>query len=137
MIRVRSVEIPDGELRWRFSKSGGPGGQSVNTSDTRVELIFDLAASPSVPEHLRQRALRRLRHRLVDGAVVVAASEHRSQLRNRRDAQARLARLLQEAFAPPPPRRRSTKPTLASRERRIAGKKRRGETKALRRRPAQ
>jgi ribosome-associated protein len=137
MIRVRSIEIPDSELSWGFSRSGGPGGQYVNTSDTRVELGFDLAASPSLPEHLRQRALRRLRHRLADGVLVVTASEHRSQFRNRRAAEARLTQLLEDAFAPPPPRRRPTRPTIASRERRIAGKKRRSETKALRRRPTE
>ena len=134
-LSVRGVEVPDDELRWRFSRAGGPGGQSVNTADSRVELSFDLQRSPSLPAHLRDRALVRLAHRLVDGVLTVAASEYRSQLRNRQAARARLTELLVEATAPPPPRRRPTKPTRGSRERRLAGKKRRGETKALRRRP--
>lgn len=134
-LRVRSVVIPDTELGWRFSRSSGPGGQSVNTSDSRVELVFDVAGSPSLPEHLRQRVLARLAHRLVDGTLVIAASRHRSQFRNRADARARLADVLDTALAPPPPKRRPTRPTRGSKERRLAGKKRRSETKALRRKP--
>lgn len=134
-LRVRSVLIPDTELGWRFSRSSGPGGQSVNTSDSRVELVFDVAGSPSIPEHLKQRALARLQGRLVDGTLVIAASQHRSQFRNRADARARLADVLDTAFAPPPPKRRPTRPTRGSKERRLAGKKRRGDIKALRRRP--
>lgn len=134
-IRVGKVTIPGHELTWRFSRAGGPGGQSVNTTDSRVELLFDLAGSPSVPSHLRARALGRLSHRLVDGRISVVAAEYRSQLRNRDAARARLADLLERAFAPPPPKRRSTRPTRGSKERRLAGKKRRGEVKSLRRRP--
>lgn len=134
-IRAGRVSIPEHELAWRFSRSGGPGGQSVNTTDSRVELLFDLAGSPSVPDHLRSRALARLEHRVVEGRVSVVASEYRSQLRNRDAARARLADLLERAFAPPPPRRRATKPSRGSKERRLAGKKRRGDVKALRRRP--
>lgn len=134
-VRAAGVSIPERELEWRFSRSSGPGGQSVNTADSRVELRFDLVASPSVPEHLRRRATNRLGHRLVDGRVSVVASEYRSQHRNREAARARLAEILARAFAPPPPRRRPTKPSRGSKERRLAGKKRRGEVKALRRRP--
>lgn len=134
-LRVRGVDIPDTELRWRFSRSSGPGGQSVNTSDTRVELVFDVEGSPSLPDHLRQRALSRLANRLSDGLLVIAASQHRSQFRNRADARARLADVLDAALAPPPPTRRPTRPTRGSKERRLAGKKRRGELKALRRKP--
>jgi ribosome-associated protein len=132
---VRGLEIPEGELSWRFSRSSGPGGQSVNTTDSRVELTFDLAGSPTIPEHLRARAVARLQHRLVDGALTIAASEYRSQHRNREAARARLVDVLTEALAPPAARRRPTKPTRGSRERRLAGKKRRGQTKSLRRRP--
>jgi ribosome-associated protein len=135
-LTVRGVTIRADELGWRFSRSGGPGGQSVNTADSRVELSFDVAGSPSLPAHLRDRAVARLRHRLVGGVLTVAASEYRSQHRNREAARARLVELLIEATAPPPPRRRPTKPSRGARERRLAGKKRRGETKALRRRPA-
>ncbi|SDD82689.1 ribosome-associated protein [Nocardioides lianchengensis] len=113
----------------RFSRSSGPGGQGVNTADSRVELSYDVAGSPSVPEHLRARLLARLAGRLVDGVVTIAASEHRTQLANRRAARERLAQLLREAAAPPPPSRRPTRPTRGSKERRLDAKKRRGETK--------
>ena len=134
-IRAGGVTIPEHELGWRFSRSSGPGGQSVNTTDSRVELTFDLAGSPSVPDHLRRRALGRLGHRLVDGAVTVTASEYRSQLRNRDAARVRLTELLERAFAPPAPKRRPTRPTRGSKERRLAGKKRRSQVKQMRRRP--
>jgi ribosome-associated protein len=127
--------VPAAELRERFSRSGGPGGQAVNTSDTRVELVFDLARSPSIPEQARARALQRLAGRLVDGVVTVTASEHRSQLRNRQAARARLAALLAEAVAPPPRARRATRPSRAARERRLADKRHRGELKRARRAP--
>ncbi len=128
-----SVVIPAHELTWRFSRSSGPGGQSVNTADSRVELSWDLAASRALPPLLHQRALQRLARRLVDGVVTVDASEHRSQLRNRLAAEARLAALVAEAMTPPPRQRRATRPSRAAKERRIAEKKRRGETKRLRR----
>ena len=134
-VMVRGLEIPDRELSWRFSRSSGPGGQSVNTADSRVELSFDVRRSAVLPDVLRERMLARLAHRLVDGVLTVAASEYRSQHRNREAARARLADLLTEAGAPPARPRRPTKPTRGSQERRLAGKKRRGDTKALRRRP--
>lgn len=126
---TRTLVVPAAELSERFSRSSGPGGQGVNTADSRVELSFDLAASPSVPEWLRRRMLGRLGNRLVDGVVTVAASEHRAQLQNRAAARERLARLLRDAAAAPPPVRRATKPTRGSQERRIAEKKRRAQTK--------
>jgi len=132
---VRGVEIPEDELSWRFSRSSGPGGQSVNTADSRVELSLDVAGTRSLPERLRDRAVAALAHRLVDGVLTVAASDFRSQHRNRQAARARMAALLTEATAPPAPARRPTRPTRGSKERRIAGKKRRGQTKAMRRRP--
>lgn len=132
---VRGVEIPEDELSWRFSRSSGPGGQSVNTADSRVELSLDVAGSRSLPERLRDRAVTALAHRLVDGVLTVAASEFRSQHRNRQAARARMTALLTEATAPPAPARRPTRPTRGSKERRLAGKKRRGQTKAMRRRP--
>ena len=134
-IRAGGVSVPEHELVWRFSRSSGPGGQSVNTTDSRAELLFDLAGSPSVPDHLRARALGRLGHRLVDGRINVTASEYRSQHRNREAARGRLAELLERAFAPPAPKRRPTKPTRGSKERRLAGKKRRSDVKSMRRRP--
>jgi ribosome-associated protein len=130
---TNSIAIPHAELAWRFSRSSGPGGQSVNTADSRVELRFDLAATRALPAHLKDRALRRLEPRLVDGSIVVTASEHRSQLQNRKAAQARLVAILAEAIAPPARNRRPTRPSRGSVERRIAEKKRRGQTKRLRR----
>ncbi len=132
---VRGVHLPADELHWRFSRSGGPGGQSVNTSDSRVELSFDVLRSPSLTPHLRDRAVGRLGGRLVDGVLTIAASEYRSQHRNREAARARLVDVLTEATAPPAPKRRPTRPTRGSKERRLAGKKRRSETKSMRRRP--
>lgn len=126
------VVIPSGELRERFSRSSGPGGQSVNTADTRVELSYNVAKSVALPEKLRSRVLERLAGRLVDGVLTVTASEHRAQLANREAARARLAALLRDALAPPPPPRRPTKPTQAAKERRIAAKKRRGQLKRMR-----
>lgn len=131
-VRGRLV-IPAAELTWRFSRSGGPGGQSVNTTDSRVELSFDVAGSPTLSRVERERALERLAARLVGGVLTLAASEHRSQLRNRAAAEARLVAVLSEAVAPPPRRRRATRPSRAATERRIAEKKRRGEVKRLRR----
>jgi ribosome-associated protein len=125
--------IPGAELSERFSRSSGPGGQGVNTTDSRVELSFDVAGSASVPESLRARMLDRLSSRLVDGVVTITASEHRSQLMNREAARARLTMLLLEAAAPPPAKRRPTKPSRGSKERRLASKKRRGEVKRTRR----
>lgn len=125
--------IPGGELNWRFSRSSGPGGQGVNTTDSRAELSWDLAGTTLLPEKVKQRAVERLASRLVDGTLTVTASEHRAQLANREAARERLAALLREAMAPPPPPRRATRPSRASKERRIAEKKRRGETKRLRR----
>ena len=130
-----SVAVPRSELSWRFSRSGGPGGQSVNTSDSRVELLFDLAHSTAVPEPLRERAMRRLASRLVDGVLVIAASEYRSQLQNRRVAEARLVAVLAEAFAPPPRTRRATRPSRGAVEARLSAKRRRAQAKRQRRIP--
>ncbi|SCF39903.1 ribosome-associated protein [Micromonospora purpureochromogenes] len=125
--------VPAAELRERFSRSSGPGGQGVNTADSRVELSFDLAASPSLPPALRARALERLAGRLVDGVVTIAASEHRAQLANREAARERLTALLREAVAPPPPPRRPTRPSRGAKERRLAEKKRQSQRKRERR----
>jgi len=129
----RSIVVPERELRWRFSRSSGPGGRSVNTADSRVELSLDVATTTSLGPVQRARALERLADRLVDGVLTVTASEHRSQLQNREAALERLARILAEAVRPPPPRRRPTRPTRGSVERRLAEKKRRAKTKRLRR----
>lgn len=128
----RHLVVPAHELTWRFSRSSGPGGQSVNTSDSRVELSFDVAESGALSPLLRSRALGRLSDRLVDGVVTVTASEHRSQLRNREAAMTRMADLLRQAIAPPAAPRKRTRPTKAARERRLTDKRRRGEVKRLR-----
>ena len=131
---THDLTVPEAELSWRFSRSSGPGGQGVNTTDSRAELSFDLQRSPALPEHLRARALRRLASRTVDGVLTVAASEHRSQLQNREAAEQRLAQLLREAVAPPAPTRRPTRPTRGSQERRLEAKKQRSQVKRERRR---
>lgn len=126
--------IPAGELVERFSRSAGPGGQSVNTADSRVELLFSPAGSAAFTEAQRTRLVRNLAAAMTQGRLSVVASEHRSQLRNRIAARERLVALLREALAPPPPPRRATKPSRASQRRRVEAKKQLGRTKALRRR---
>jgi ribosome-associated protein len=125
----RSVVVPEGELSERFSRSSGPGGQGANTTDSRVELSFDIGRSPSLPETTRARMLSRLEGRLVDGVVTVAASENRAQLANRRAARERMEKLLVEAAAPPPRKRRATRVSRAADRRRLEAKKRRSQTK--------
>lgn len=132
LLVTRALVIPAGELRERFSRSSGPGGQGVNTTDSRVELLFDVAGSPSIPDYLRERILARLENRLTNGVLTIAASEYRAQRANRQAARERLAQLLREAAAPPARKRRPTRPTRGSKERRLTQKKRRGETKRLR-----
>lgn len=124
-----AVSLPEAELMWRFSRSSGPGGQHVNTTDSQVELRFDLAATESLPEVWKERALERLEGRLVNGVVSVRSSEHRSQWRNRETAAVRLTSLLAEATAPPPKPRRKRKVPRGINERRLREKKQRGDTK--------
>ncbi len=130
-----SLLIPAHELTWRFSRSSGPGGQGVNTTDSRVELTFDLAASQALSPELKSRALGRLNARLTNGRLTIAAAEFRSQLRNRQAARDRLAAILAEAIAPPPRARRATKPSKGAVARRLADKTRRSDIKRLRRMP--
>lgn len=127
-----SVIIPASELVWKFSRSGGPGGQGVNTADSKAELRFDLAATTAIPEHLKARARQRLEPRLVDGVLVVTASEHRSQLDNRRAAVARLVAALARAMAPPAKKRRPTRPSAGAVQSRLDTKKRRSRLKQQR-----
>lgn len=129
------LSIPAADLTEHFARSSGPGGQKVNTSDSKVHLSIDLAATTALTDSQRRRALRYLGHRL-DGTVLqVQASEHRSQVRNRAEARRRLAAILREALAPPPPPRRRTRPTRGSVRRRLAAKRRRSDLKATRRKP--
>jgi ribosome-associated protein len=125
--------IPASELNERFSRSSGPGGQSVNTTDSRVELSFDVERSAALPDWARARALEHLSGRLADGVLTVASSEQRSQLLNRQAARARLASLLRDAIAPPPRPRIPTRPGRAANERRLQAKRSRAMTKRSRR----
>ena len=135
-VRVNAwLVVPASELSERFSRSSGPGGQSVNTTDSRVELSFDVARSRALPEWARSRALERLARRLADGVLTVTSSGERSQLMNRQEARARLAALLRDAVAPPDRPRVPTKPSRGARERRLADKKRRSDTKRNRQIP--
>jgi ribosome-associated protein len=127
------VVLPESTLQWRFSRSSGPGGQHVNTSDTRAELSIDV--TQALPEPYRSRALTALEGRLVNGVLTVAASEHRSQLQNRTAATERLVAILRAAASPPPAPRRATKPSRASKERRLQVKRQRSDLKKQRRRP--
>jgi ribosome-associated protein len=132
-VTVRGITISPDELSWRFSRSSGPGGQSVNTTDSQAELSYDLAGSGALPPVLRDRALAALAGRLSGGVITVVASEFKSQLRNREAAAARLSALLTDATAPPRPPRRPTRPTRSSVERRLADKQRRSRLKRQRR----
>lgn len=130
MISVRGHTIPDADLTWRFSRASGPGGQHVNTTDTRVQLSYDVAGSEVFPPDLKERLLARL-----GAEVTVVAADQRSQFLNRRAAQERLVERLEEALRPPPRPRVGTKPSKGARRRRMDDKRRRGETKRLRSRP--
>jgi ribosome-associated protein len=132
----QGLTVAGTDLVERFSRASGPGGQGVNTADSRVELELDVLSVPGLSAPHRARVVRALDSRLVDGRLlVVVASEHRQQRRNRVAARDRMAGLLRDALAPPPPARRATRPTRASRERRLAAKRRRAEIKARRSRP--
>jgi ribosome-associated protein len=126
--------IPGSELNERFSRSSGPGGQSVNTADSRVELSFDVVNSRALPDWARDRAVERLAGRLSDGVLTIAASEQRGQLANRQAARGRLANLLRDAIAPPQRPRVPTRPGRGARERRLTEKRHRGELKQARQR---
>jgi ribosome-associated protein len=129
-------QLREDELAFRYTRSGGPGGQHVNTSSTRVELVFDLAGSPALTERERSLARRRLRTRLdSEGRLRVVAQDERSRARNRAIAVERFCELMREALRPPPPPRRPTRPTRAAREVRLDEKRQRGTRKRLRRPP--
>lgn len=135
-IRIdEAVSVPMAELAFRASRSGGPGGQHVNTSSTRVELTWDVGATTALTDEQRARVMKRLAGR-IDGAGVLhmASSRTRSQARNREDVMERFRALLARALVPPVPRRK-TKPPRAAKEERLREKKKRSETKKLRRPP--
>ncbi len=134
-LTVRGVHIPDAELEWRFTGSGGPGGQHANTSNTAVELRFNVEASPQLNDRLKERIRRRVGNRITAaGDLIVHSSEHRSQTRNRAEAMKRLAEVLDEGIRPPEKRRKPTRPSRSAKRRRLDEKKRRGELKASRQR---
>ena len=130
------VVIEQRELTWRFSRASGPGGQGVNTTDSRVELSWNLDESAGLSERLKDRVRGRLRGRIRNGAITVVASEQRSQRQNRQAALNRFSRLLASALASPPKRRRPSRPSRSAVERRLAAKRRRGQVKGKRQRPA-
>ena len=132
-----AVVVPDDELTWRFSRSGGPGGQNVNKTDSRAELRWDAARSRALSPAQRERVLERLDRRLVDGVLSITASEFRSQLRNREAALARFVALVDAALAPPGPVRRASRPSKSSRRRRAASEQHRRQIKSGRRRPSE
>ncbi|MGX5359891.1 alternative ribosome rescue aminoacyl-tRNA hydrolase ArfB [Kocuria sp. KH4] len=130
----RGLRVPAGELLEQFSHASGPGGQGVNTADSRVQLSLDLATTTALSDAQRALVLDRLAGRLSGTVLTVSAAEHRSQRRNRAAARQRLAGILREALVPALVRR-PTRPTPGSRRRRLEGKRRRSETKQNRRRP--
>ena len=124
------VEIDEGELDESFVRASGPGGQNVNKVSTAVQLRFDVARSPSLPGDVRARLVKLAGRRMTkDGELVIVANQYRTQERNREDARTRLVELIARAAEPPPPPRRKTRPTRASKERRLSDKKKRGEIK--------
>jgi len=134
MIEVTpEILIPEDEITERFVRSAGPGGQNVNKVSTAVELRFDVRRSPSLPNDVAVRLMKLAGRRLTqDGVLVLSVMTHRSQERNRAEALQRLVDLVRQAAAPPPPPRKRTRPTLASKVRRVEGKVRRGGVKSLR-----
>jgi len=133
MIRVTpDIAIDENELRERFIRASGPGGQNVNKLSSAVQLRFDVATSPSLPEDVKLRLIRLAGQRMTeDGVLIIDARRFRTQERNRHDALERLVALVRQAAQRPKPRKK-TRPTLASRQRRLAGKRQRGKTKRMR-----
>ena len=132
LVVTDNLFIPRAELSYRASRSGGPGGQHVNTSSTRVELVWDVNASPSLTEEQRALVLEKLANRInAEGELQLASSENRSQFRNKEAVTERFAELLREALHVAKPRKK-TRPSRAAREQRLEAKKRRSETKKMR-----
>jgi ribosome-associated protein len=129
------IEVPDEELHFRFARSGGPGGQNVNKVASKAVLHWDLSANASLPPEVRQRLVARQRRRLTtEGVLVVQSQRFRDQARNVEDCRAKVREMILEALQAPRPRK-ATRPTWASRERRLAAKKHQARRKGLRRKP--
>ncbi|NYZ14314.1 aminoacyl-tRNA hydrolase [Azospirillum sp. RWY-5-1] len=137
MLRVTPrITLDDSELREEFVRASGPGGQHVNKTDSAVQLRFDVANSPNIPDDVKARLVRLAGSRMTsDGVLILMGDSHRSQIRNREDVRERLVDLIRDASVPPKPRR-PTKPTFGSKQRRLEGKAKRSEIKQGRRGPA-
>ena len=132
-LRIKSkLEIPAKEIKWRFSKSSGAGGQNVNKTDTRVEIVFNVSESKALSEYQRHRLLTQSDVKLINDCICIAVQDKRSQYLNRQLALRRLALTLRELLKSPPKKRRLTMPTLSSKRNRIDSKKKRGELKRKR-----
>ena len=133
-VKAARITVPESEMMWRFSRASGPGGQSVNTTDSRVELLWNLTNTAAFTDDQKTLATTRLRGRLIDGTITIVASQYKSQHRNREAARIRLETLLARALIPPKTRH-ATKPGRGARQRRLDQKKRRSDTKRLRKPP--
>ena len=132
LIISRSISLPESELVERFLRADGPGGQHVNRTESAVELRFDVASSPSLPDEIRTRLLARRDRRLTaDGVLVIQGRRFRDQARNRDDVRERLVEIVRGVLVPPK-KRVATRPTRASKERRLVGKQQRGQIKQTR-----
>ena len=123
------LEIPSNEIQWRFSRSSGAGGQNVNKTDTRVEIVFNISDSKTLTPYHKNRILIQDKIKLINGCICIAVQDKRSQYQNRQLALIRLASTLRELLKPPPKKRRETNPTRSSQRKRIESKKKRGALK--------
>ena len=129
---TKSLVIPSKEIKWRFSRSSGPGGQNVNKIESRVEIIFDLEDSKVLNDYQKAILKINLKNKLVKNILCLAVQEHRSQLLNRQLALLKLSSIIKDALNKPFKLRKSTKPTKSSQKKRVDIKKKRGELKKSR-----
>ena len=124
-----TLEIPGNEIQWRFSRSSGAGGQNVNKTDSRVEIVFNVSESKSLTPYQKHRISIQDEIKLINGSICIAVQEKRTQYQNRQLALSRLASILRELLKPPSRKRRETLPTRSSQRKRVDSKKKRGELK--------